>query len=117
MLTCLDTNSSTNSIDKQQDPPGDGHETAQHMRPGHALNPSLLALAFKVVHMKGRGGSGDGRVVFARVCSGELKDRDIVQVISPPAPGEALDKPRKERSELHDCGSWYNGCCYCSGSV
>jgi len=116
MLTCLDTNSSTNSIDKQQDPSGDDHETAQHMRPGHALNPSLLALAFKVVHMKGRGGSGDGRVVFARVYSGQLKDRDIVQVISPPAPGEAPDKPRKERSEWNNCGDWYSGC-YCCGSV
>jgi len=68
---------------------------------GHPLHPSLLALAFKVVHMKGRGGSGDGRVVFARVYSGVLRDRDVVQVISPPAPGEAPDKPRKERSTSH----------------
>ena len=64
---------------------------------GHPLHPKLLALAFKVVHMKGRGGSGDGRVVFARVYSGNLRDREQVKVISPPAPGEAPEKPRIER--------------------
>lgn len=64
---------------------------------GHPLHQSLLALAFKVVHMKGRGGSGDGRVVFARVYSGQLRDREIIQVISPPAPGEVPEKPREER--------------------
>jgi elongation factor G len=64
---------------------------------GHPLHPSLLALAFKVIHMKGRGGSGDGRVVFARVYSGELRERDTVHVVTPPAPGEAAEKPRKER--------------------
>lgn len=64
---------------------------------GHPLHPSLLALAFKVVHMKGRGGSGDGRIVFARVYSGELRDRDVVHVITPPPPGEAASEPRKER--------------------
>jgi elongation factor G len=64
---------------------------------GHPLNQSLLALAFKVVHMKGRGGSGDGRVVFARVYSGKLRDRESIQVVSPPAPGEAPKKPREER--------------------
>ena len=64
---------------------------------GHPLHPSTLALAFKVVHMKGRGGSGDGRVVFARVYSGKLRDRETIQVISPPPPGEAPAKPREER--------------------
>ena len=64
---------------------------------GHPLHPSLLALAFKVVHMKGRGGSGDGRVVFARVYSGELRGRDTIHAIGPPAPGEAPQEPRKER--------------------
>mmetsp|Transcript_16727 Transcript_16727/g.23603 ORF Transcript_16727/g.23603 Transcript_16727/m.23603 type:complete len:917 (+) Transcript_16727:127-2877(+) len=64
---------------------------------GHPLHPSLLALAFKVVHMKGRGGSGDGRVVFARVYSGQMKTKDTLQVLSPPAPGEAPEKPRTER--------------------
>ena len=64
---------------------------------GHPLHSSLLALAFKVVHMKGRGGSGDGRIVFARVYSGELRDRDVVQVITPPPPGELAAEPRKER--------------------
>jgi len=35
------------------------------------------------LHMKGRGGSGDGRVAFARVYSGMLKARDSVRIISP----------------------------------
>jgi len=64
---------------------------------GHPLHSSLLALAFKVVHMKGRGGSGDGRVVFARVYSGQLKERESIQIVSPPALGEAPEKPREER--------------------
>lgn len=64
---------------------------------GHPLHPSMLALAFKVVHMKGRGGSGDGRVVFARVYSGEMKDRDVLHAISPPALGEAPTGYRVER--------------------
>ena len=50
---------------------------------GHPLHPSLLAMAFKVVHMKGRGGSGDGRVVFARVYSGTLQTKDNVRCITP----------------------------------
>lgn len=69
----------------------------QNVALGHPLHPSVLALAFKVVHMKGRGGSGDGRVVFARVYSGQLRDGDKVKVISPPAPGELPDKPRSGR--------------------
>ncbi len=63
---------------------------------GHPLDKSSLALAFKVVHMKGRG-SGDGRVVFARIYSGKLKDREQLQVITPPAPGEVAAKVRIER--------------------
>jgi elongation factor G len=50
---------------------------------GHPLHPSTLAYVFKVLHMKGRGGSGDGRVAFARVYSGSLKVKDTVRVISP----------------------------------
>lgn len=72
-------------------------EMERKIRLGHPLHPSLLAFAFKVVHMKGRGGSGDGRVVFARVYSGQIKDRATLQVISPPSPGEAPKKPRTER--------------------
>jgi elongation factor G len=68
----------------------------KRVRLGHPLHPSLLALAFKVVHMKGRGG-GDGRVVFARIYSGKLQDRDQLHVITPPAPGEIAGKPRVER--------------------
>lgn len=63
---------------------------------GHPLHKSSLALAFKVVHMKGRG-SGDGRVVFARVYSGKLRDREQLKVITPPAPGEVAAKVRLER--------------------
>jgi hypothetical protein len=44
---------------------------------GHPLHPSLLAFAFKVLHMKGRGGSGEGRVVFCRVYSGEIRDPQL----------------------------------------
>ena len=50
---------------------------------GHPLHSSTLAYVFKVLHMKGRGGSGDGRVAFARVYSGTLRSRDSVRVISP----------------------------------
>jgi len=42
----------------------------------HPLDSSLIAFVFKVLHMKGRGGSGDGRVVFARVYSGCIKTKD-----------------------------------------
>jgi elongation factor G len=76
---------------------GKGGKSTSKVALGHPLYPSLLALAFKVVHMKGRGGSGDGRIVFARVYSGSLEDRESVTIISPPAPGEAPDKPRVER--------------------
>jgi len=63
---------------------------------GHSLHPSLLALAFKVVHMKNKG-SGDGRVVFARVYSGKITSRDTLKVITPRVPGEKSEKPRTER--------------------
>ena len=63
---------------------------------GHPLHKSSLALAFKVVHMKGKG-SGDGRVVFARVYSGKLRDREPLKVITPPAPGEEMAELRVER--------------------
>ncbi|OEU20558.1 P-loop containing nucleoside triphosphate hydrolase protein [Fragilariopsis cylindrus CCMP1102] len=71
-------------------------EESKKITLGHPLHESLLALAFKVVHMKGRG-SGDGRVVFARVYSGKLRDRDQLQVITPPALGEAGAESRTER--------------------
>jgi elongation factor G len=49
----------------------------------------------------GKGGGGDGRVVFARVYSGTLRDRDVVQVISPPPLGGVINEEtatiRKER--------------------
>ena len=64
---------------------------------GHPLHPKTLALAFKVLHMKGRGGSGDGRVVFARVYSGKIRARDTLKIITPPLPGEVPEPPRTER--------------------
>jgi elongation factor G len=75
------------------------HQAARsdNIRLGHPLHPSALALVFKVLHMKGRGGSGDGRVVFARVYSGELRDRDVVNVMTPPALGEPPSAFRTER--------------------
>jgi elongation factor G len=82
---------------KQTDTKDGGKDVVRKITLGHPLHPSLLAFAFKVVHMKGRGGSGDGRVVFARVYSGQLQDRDSLKIISPPAVGEVPDKPRIER--------------------
>ena len=63
---------------------------------GHPLHPSLLAFAFKVVHMKNKG-SGDGRVVFVRVYSGQLSTKDTLKVISPSVIGDIPEKPRMER--------------------
>jgi len=54
---------------------------------GHALHPKLLALAFKVVHQKDR-----GRVVYCRVYSGEIREKDQLMISSP---GES--SPRVER--------------------
>jgi len=76
---------------------GSDGESKDLIKFGHPLHPSLLALAFKVVHMKNRGGSGDGRVVFARVYSGKLSSRDTVKVISPVYNGANPEKPRTER--------------------
>jgi elongation factor G len=101
-----DNNNKNNNNSKEPSRPGQQMsslqklDTSSHDRNnlGHPLNSELLALAFKVVHMKGRGGSGDGRVVFCRVYSGQLRERDTVRVLSPSAPGESIvQKPRKER--------------------
>ena len=62
---------------------------------GHPLNKTLVAFAFKVLHMKGKG-SGDGRVVFARVYSGTLKSKSVVNVLSP-SPSGAPTNIRTER--------------------
>ncbi len=63
---------------------------------GHPLHPSLLAFAFKVVHMKSKG-SGDGRVVFVRVYSGKISTKDTLKVITPTVLGAMPEKPRTER--------------------
>lgn len=62
---------------------------------GHPLHDKLIAFAFKVVHMKGKG-SGDGRVVFARVYSGKLKAKSVVKVFTPSPTGSPTN-PRTER--------------------
>ena len=92
-----DGKKSRKKISKAASATADKDERVRKVTIGHPLHPTLLALAFKVVHMKGRGGSGDGRVVFARVYSGELHAGDTLQIISPPAPGEPAAKPRTER--------------------
>jgi elongation factor G len=71
--------------------------TVSKIRFGHPLHPSLLALAFKVIHMKNRGGSGDGRVVFVRIYSGKISTRDTIRVISPNMGGEQGVKSWVER--------------------
>ena len=83
--------------DGDSDTETDSDSQSELIKFGHPLHPSLLALAFKVVHMKNKGGSGDGRVVFARVYSGKISSRDTVRVISPVIPGEIPQKPRNER--------------------
>lgn len=75
---CADSNRSRQQKRQQEE-----EQTQSAVTLGHPLHPSTLAYVFKVVHMKGRGGSGDGRVAFARVYSGTLKARDTVRVISP----------------------------------
>jgi elongation factor G len=76
---------------------------------GHPLHPSTLAYVFKVLHMKGRGGSGDGRVAFARVYSGTLKTRDSVRVISPEGNGSNVSdndggKNKKQKHPVERIG-------------
>ena len=83
--------------DGNSDTETDSESQSELIKLGHPLHPSLLALAFKVVHMKNKGGSGDGRVVFARVYSGKISSKDTVRVISPVIPGEIPQKPRTER--------------------
>ena len=68
---------------------------------GHPFHPSTLAFVFKVLHMKGRGGSGDGRVAFARVYSGTIKARDSVRVISPSANISSSYNQGKNKKQKH----------------
>ena len=71
---------------------------------GHPLNPSTVAYVFKVLHMKGRGGSGDGRVAFARVYSGTLKARDTIRVISPVSSSQSNDLKKKQKHPVERIG-------------
>jgi len=73
--------------DRQVEKKSNDEGNSAKIRFGHPLHPSLLALAFKVVHMKNKG-SGDGRVVFARVYSGKLKSKDTLKVVTPSLAGE-----------------------------
>lgn len=76
--------------------------TDENIRLGHPLHPSLLAMAFKVVHMKGRGGSGDGRVVFARVYSGKLKTKDTVRCITPSLFSPSISEDHSSSTNIKD---------------
>jgi len=82
-LSMLGNNSSQQQKQKKQQQQQSKQQKETDYTLGHPLNTSTLAYVFKVLHMKGRGGSGDGRVAFARVYSGILKARDSVRVISP----------------------------------
>mmetsp|Transcript_2083 Transcript_2083/g.4293 ORF Transcript_2083/g.4293 Transcript_2083/m.4293 type:complete len:831 (-) Transcript_2083:71-2563(-) len=85
-LKLLGNSAAASSSSKSKKNPKSGSMSSEHeseITLGHPLHPSTLAYVFKVLHMKGRGGSGDGRVAFARVYSGTLKARDSVRVISP----------------------------------
>ena len=89
-----------NKSGNADDDDDDGKST---IRLGHPLHQSTLAYVFKVLHMKGRGGSGDGRVAFARVYSGTLKSRDSVRVISPGMIGSSLsdNEGGKNKKQKH----------------
>ena len=81
---------------KAKKKPKSSNESSDLIPFGHSLHPSLLALAFKVVHMKNKG-SGDGRVVFARIYSGKLSTKDTLKVVTPSVFGDVPEKPRTER--------------------
>jgi len=73
--------------------------TSHQISLGHPLHQDMLAFAFKVCHLSGgRGGSGDGRVVFCRVYSGTLSERDVLHVISPPTKGVTTTSTNNEQS-------------------
>jgi len=59
----------------------------QSLSLGHSLHPKALAMAFKVLHVSGgKGGGGDGRIVFARIYSGTFRTNDILRVRSAYSP-------------------------------
>lgn len=89
-LRLLGNNDSLQKQQQLQKQSKTGHNV-DGMTVGHPLHSSTLAYVFKVLHMKGRGGSGDGRVAFARVYSGILRARDSVRVISPGGGGSRSD--------------------------
>lgn len=89
-----------NKTQKGQAPNGDETNPDDAITLGHPLNPSTLAYVFKVLHMKGRGGSGDGRVAFARVYSGTLRARDSVRVITPTI-GDTGDDDNGKKARKH----------------
>jgi elongation factor G len=90
--------------DKQSQKQKDALDTEETISLGHPLNPSTVAYVFKVVHMKGRGGSGDGRVAFARVYSGTLKARDTIRVISPGFTTQTDDAKKKQKHPIERIG-------------
>jgi len=98
-LSMLGSNSQHQKQKKQQQQSKQQKEKDYSL--GHPLNTSTLAYVFKVLHMKGRGGSGDGRVAFARVYSGILKARDSVRVISPSNINSSSAEDGKNKKQKH----------------
>jgi len=98
-LSMLGSNSSQQKKKQHQQQSKQQKETDHTL--GHPLNTSTLAYVFKVLHMKGRGGSGDGRVAFARVYSGILKARDSVRVISPSNINNSIAEEGKNKKQKH----------------
>ncbi|GMI22135.1 hypothetical protein TeGR_g10590 [Tetraparma gracilis] len=66
---------------------------------GTCNSPHLLALAFKVIHQKGRGG-GDGRVVFARIFGGELEAKKSLRAVSGGSGGGGKGKAERPAQVL-----------------
>ena len=99
LSSCAESDRSSKQKQKQSE-----KEPADALTLGHPLHPSTLAYVFKVLHMKGRGGSGDGRVAFARVYSGALKARDVVRVVSPSDFKEDDGKNKKQKHPTERIG-------------
>lgn len=94
-----------NKHSKEEHKKDDASQSKDVISLGHPYNPSTIAYVFKVLHMKGRGGSGDGRVAYARVYSGTLKARDTIRVISPTGSiGQNDDGRKKQKHPIERIG-------------
>jgi elongation factor G len=74
-------------------------DTANKAPLGAAENNSMIALCFKVVHVKGRGG-GDGRIVFARVFSGTLEAKKTLRCVNAETINEGSNKVERPAALL-----------------